>query len=172
MVWRGNLTKVDRLWGGLVYLLPMARVVVFGLFLLARLPFLRDIFAPILALAQILAYPIIPQLIDVDFVVFICLYILVVRDSRVKHFIRFSTMQALLISIALTLLLLVVDLTGTTGIFDFVPGSLLFYLIELLASTLFIGVNAITIYGIIQAILGKYAEIPVISTAAYSQVDY
>jgi hypothetical protein len=170
MVWRGNLTAIDRFWGGLVYLLPMTQVVVFGVFLFARLPFLRYIFLPILQLAQLLSFPLIEGFIDLYFVLFVCLYALVVRDWRIKHFIRFSTMQSLLLSIGLYLILLVVRLIGATNLFELVPNSLLFYLAELFASTLFIGMNGVCLYAIVQAVRGRYAEMPIISSAAYYQV--
>jgi uncharacterized membrane protein len=170
MVWRGNVGGIDRLWGCLPYALPMAQVVGLGFFLFNQVPPLLYVFKPVMDLSAILSYQIVPGLIDLDLVVFFLLYIFVVRNGRLHHFVRFNTMQSLLLSIGLYLLLLVLRLL--TPVFGAVPDSALLFLVQVLASTLFIGMNGACLYGVFQSARGVYAELPIVSEAAYYQVRF
>jgi len=170
MAWRGNISPADRLYGCLPYLLPMSAAVYYGVFLFMQVPALAQIFMPIVELRQILSFPVLPQLLSVEFVVFILLYIFVVRNERICHFLRFNTMQALLLGIALILIELVVELLSP--VFSAATVASLLFLIQIFASTIFIGMNSICIFAIVQCLRGAYAEMPVISEAAYYQVRY
>jgi uncharacterized membrane protein len=160
MTWRGDITPIDRFWGSLPYLLPLVTVLPFGLELLQYLPFLAIVF-------QVLA----PLLYILSFfgggyrslILFFLLFFLIVRNPRIKHFIRFNTMQAILVDIACVLIMIVMRFFGMIGL----PVGLF---ATTIGSTLFLGVVAITVYACIQNGRGRYAEIPVISEATYLQI--
>ncbi len=168
MTWRGNITPPDRLYGCLPYLLPMSAAVFYGVFLFQQFPPLVQLFVPILQLRKILSYPLIPQLLSLEFVVFIALYILVVRNEKVSHFVRFNTMQSLLLGISLVLIELVVSLMSP--VFPATTVQSLLFIIQIFASTIFLGMNSLCIYSIVQCLRGVYAEMPIVSEAAYYQV--
>ncbi|MFM7713521.1 MAG: Tic20 family protein, partial [Microcystis sp.] len=85
-----------------------------------------------------------------------------VRNPRISHFIRFNTMQAILIDILVYLLGLALGFVAR-GL-----GANL--VVETLFNVVFLGAFAACVYSIIQSFIGKYADIPTISEAAYSQV--
>ncbi len=170
MAWRGNIKPADRLYGCLPYLLPMSAAVFYGVFLFIQVPLLVQIFTPILELRRILSFPVIPQLLSLEFIVFILLYIFVVRNDKVCHFVRFNTMQALLLGIALILIELVVELISP--VFSATTVESMLFLIQIFSSTIFLGMNFICIFSIVQCLRGVYAEMPVVSEAAYYQVRY
>lgn len=170
MAWRGNIDPADRFYGCLPYLLPMSAAVFYGLFLFIQVPLLAQIFTPILELRRILSFPVIPQLLSLEFIVFILLYIFVVRNDKVCHFVRFNTMQALLLGIALILIELVVELISP--VFSAATVESLLFLIQIFSSTIFLGMNFMCVFSIVQCLRGVYAEMPVVSEAAYYQVRY
>lgn len=159
MVGRGSTEPKDRLFAALPYLLPLIDVLPFGRFLLGQFPFLAFIFLPIKPLIDIYyGFPF------AGIIVFFVLFLAVVRNSNISHFIRFNTLQAILIDILLILFGLVTRfLLGGIGIG---------LLTETLFNVAFLGVLAACIYAIVQSALGRYAEIPTISEAAYSQLPY
>lgn len=163
MAWRGSTTVWDRIFASLAYLLPLVDVV--GLLLRVGLqntifgefPALRVLLVPLLPLVQI--YFGIPF---VGLIVFFVLFLLVVRNERVSHFIRFNTMQAILMTIALFLCSILVLILAP------IPGAT--FAIATIANTIFLGVVIATVYAVIQSLLGRYAEIPALSDAVYMQV--
>lgn len=163
MAWRGSATVSDRIFASLAYLLPLVEVVgllmrvgiqntIFGEF-----PALRIVLVPLLPLVQI--YFGVPF---IGLIIFFVLFLLVVRNERVSHFIRFNTMQAILIDIVLFLCSILLQILGP------VPGTT--FAIATLANTIFLGVVAAAAYAVVQSSLGRYAEIPAISDAVYMQV--
>ena len=95
-------------------------------------------------------------------IIFFALFMLVVRNEKIAHFIRFNTMQAILLSIVLTLCSLLLRVLNP------VPG--VNFATETLANTVFIGLLVAVVYSVAQTIMGRYAEIPAISDAVYMQV--
>jgi hypothetical protein len=164
MTWRGRSGPTDRLYSCLFYLLPMAEASVFGAFLFQQAPILLLIYAPFIWLHNLLSFPILGGVgISLSFVVFFCIFILVVRNQRLLHFLRFNAMQALLLDIAIFLGALLISLLS----FIVPESSALQFIVQTLATTIFIGVSAAFIYCVVQCIRGLYAEIPGISDAAY-----
>ena len=49
------------------------------------------------------------------FLIFIGLFVGVVRNTRIRHLIRYNAMQAILLGIALSLILALLELTGLLG---------------------------------------------------------
>ena len=157
MAWRGSTDAKDRIFAAVVYLLPIMEVYRFSLPLLRVIPFLDIIYVPLQPLIKLYyGFPF------AGIIIFFALFLGVVRNERIKHFVRFNAMQAILIDILLFLCSLVAR---------YVLGGIGFSLItETFSNVVFIGTLAACIYAIVQSILGKYAEIPTISQAAYSQV--
>jgi uncharacterized membrane protein len=87
---------------------------------------------------------------------------LVVRNDKVNHFIRFNTMQAILLDIIVFLGSIVLRIVSS------IPGS--GFTIETASNVIFLGIITAVVYSIFQAMIGRYAEIPVISEAVNSHV--
>jgi uncharacterized membrane protein len=95
-------------------------------------------------------------------IVFFALFILVVRNEKLSHFIRFNTMQAIMLDIVIFLFSILMQILKP------VPGA--GFAIETLANTIFLGILAAVVYSVFQSLMGKYAEIPTISDAVHMQV--
>ncbi|BAZ04820.1 Tic20 family protein [Calothrix sp. NIES-3974] len=157
MSWRGSTTVSDRIFACLPYTLPLVDVLVFGTFLIQQFPALSVIFVP---LAPIIAiYGSIPF---GSLVVFFALFFLVVRNERIPHFIRFNTMQAILLDIVIILFGYLLRILSN------IPG--IEFAIQTLSTTIFLGIVVAVVYSVVQSLIGKYAEIPAISDAVYMQV--
>ena len=156
MTWRGSTDIKNRIFGALVYLLPLIYVLPFGQFLIRQFPFLSIIYVPIAPLIAIYRIPF------AGIIIFFVLFLAVVRNEKVNHFVRFNTMQAILLDILIVLCGFLLEILGR-GL-----GVNLF--IETMYNVIFLGTLAACFYSIIQSALGRYAEIPTISEAAYSQV--
>lgn len=164
MSWRGSTTVSDRIFACLAYLLPLLDLI--GL--VARpLILTQSVLSPVL---RIIAVPLSPLLAVygslggiVSFIVFFALYLLVVRNESVPHFIRFNTMQAILFGIVLSLI-------GLIWGYVLAPILGLSFLTQTLFNAVFLGMIVAVGYSVVQSALGKYAEIPTISEAVYMQV--
>ncbi|MBD2042006.1 Tic20 family protein [Microcoleus sp. FACHB-672] len=157
MSWRGSTTVSDRIFASLPYLLPLIDGIAFGQFLFAQFPPLQLIFLPLLPLLKI--YSTVPF---AGLIIFFALFLLVVRNEKISHFIRFNTMQAILLDIVLMLCGIILPiLTG---------GLQIRFVMETLSNMIFLGVLAAFIYGVVQSAMGRYAEIPTISEAVHMQV--
>ena len=95
-------------------------------------------------------------------VIFFALYLGVVRNENISHFIRFNAMQAILLDIVLMLCGLVLPILAKSFQITFIA--------ETLYNMVFLGVLAAFFYAVVQSALGRYAEIPPISDAVYMQV--
>ncbi|BBH41023.1 hypothetical protein myaer102_36120 [Microcystis viridis NIES-102] len=159
MTWRGSTDTKDRIFAALVYLLPLYSAFAFGIFIFQQIPFLG-------AALAIALYPLAFLYSSLgsfgSLIVFFVLFFAVVRNPRISHFIRFNTMQAILIEILVYLLGLVLGFVARGLGANFV--------LETLFNVVFLGAFAACVYSIIQSVIGKYADIPTISEAAYSQV--
>ncbi len=165
MIRRSSIEPLDRLYACLPYLLPITAVVIFGAFLFIQFPLLLTAFLPIFELNKALTISII-DFISIRFVVWFCVFLLVVRNYKVNHFIRFNAMQALLLDIIVALV------RAITQLLDVLLGRLAFFpfMVQIIASVTFLGIVGVFGYAIWQSVRGKYAEMPVISEVAYMQV--
>ena len=159
MTWRGSTDTKDRIFGALVYLLPLYSAFAFGIFIFQQIPFLGAALAIVLTPLAFL-YSSLGSFGSL--IIFLVLFFAVVRNPRISHFIRFNTMQAILIDILVYLLGLALGFVAR-GL-----GANL--VVETLFNVVFLGAFAACVYSIIQSVIGKYADIPTISEAAYSQV--
>ncbi|MDB9375065.1 Tic20 family protein [Nodularia sphaerocarpa] len=157
MTWRGSITVSDRIFACLPYLLPLVEGLAFGRFLFSQFPLLAVLFLPLSPIQGI--YASIPF---ASLIIFFALLFLVVRNEKVSHFIRFNTMQAILLDIVLFLCSIVLQIVSS------IPGA--GFALETIANTIFIGIVAAVVYSVAQSVLGRYAEIPAISDAVHMQV--
>jgi hypothetical protein len=159
MTWRGSTDTKDRIFAALVYLLPLYSAFAFGIFIFQQIPFLGAALAIVLTPLAFL-YSSLGSFGSL--IIFFVLFFAVVRNPRISHFIRFNTMQAILIDILVYLLGLALGFVARGLGANFV--------LETLFNVVFLGAFAACVYSIIQSVIGKYADIPTISEAAYSQV--
>jgi uncharacterized membrane protein (DUF441 family) len=157
MTWRATATVPDRIFAALPYLLPLFYAISFGRFVLAMFPQLAFVLAPLLLPIQ-LVYTI-PF---AGLIVFMGLYLLVVRNSNISYFIRYNTMQSLLIGVVIFLIQLIQPLLQGLAGLDLV--IMTFY------NVVFLGVLAVVIFSVVQSLRGIYPELPTISEAVKSQV--
>jgi hypothetical protein len=163
MPWRGSTTTQDRILAFLPYLLPFLHAFAVGFAVIQGLPLDATSLTIFISIAQILAP--LQGLVNnfaVSLILFFALYLLVVRNEQIPHFIRFNTMQALLIEIGLALFGAVAQLLGQLGPFGLIFG-ILFIVINL-------SIIGFVVYALVQCLRGVYAEIPTLSEAAYAQV--
>lgn len=157
MTWRGSTTVKDRIFAALPYMLPLLYALPFGVFLLRQFPVLNIILVPLSPLIFIQS-----TIPFAGLILFFVLFLAVVRNERIAHFIRFNTMQAILLDILLVLCSFAMRiLAGGLGANFF---------LETLSNVIFLGTLAACGYGIVQSLLGRYAEIPTLSEAVYAQV--
>lgn len=157
MAWRGSTTVKDRIFASLPYLLPIISGLPFGSFLFRQFPALSVFLLPLQPVLFI--YSKIPF---AGLVVFFLLFLLVVRNEKIAHFIRFNTMQAILLDILLVLCSLVLEIL--------LPALGSNLVTETLINMVFLGTVVACGYSIVQSLLGRYAEIPTLSEAVYAQV--
>jgi uncharacterized membrane protein len=144
----------QRLGAAAFYLIPLMESLDFGGFIFRDLPIVQYIFVPILPLLQV--YSALPF---ARLIAFFGIFFGIVRSDRFSRFIRFNAMQALLISIIISVSGLILSLTQPA--IATIP-----LLMETLVNTLFLGVVAAAVYSMVQSCRGLQAEIPAISDAA------
>ena len=168
MTWQQSATPLHRFYSCLPYLLPMSSVVIYGAVLFQQFPILALPFIPFIwVYGNVLAYPLVPLLgLTGEFFLFMGLYFLVVKDSRIPHFIRFNTMQSLLMQIVLFIAQLFFQVLEQLA-----SNSLPLIISSIFANTIFIGTMLLAIYAIYQSIKGEYSDIPTLSQAASFQCE-
>lgn len=169
MAWRGSNSPIDRISACLIYLLPLIESLSNGSYLFAQFPLLAQaILAPLSPFISL--YGLITGAVPFGrLVIFFILLLAVVRNPRLSHFLRFNTMQAILLLIALSLVEIVFQLVGIS--LSVAPSSSNL-LATMVANLMFLAFFPAAVYAIVQAALGRYPEIPVVSEAAYQQVRY
>jgi hypothetical protein len=160
MTWRGSFDVKDRIFGALVYLFAIFDALPFGVFLFKQFPFLQFLFVPLTPI--FLVYGALGSFAGL--IIFFILFLAVVRNPRISRFIRFNTLQAILIGILLALFGFAMNILGR-GLGDNL-------ITETLYNVIFLASMAACIYSIVQSALGRYAEIPAISDAANSQLPW
>lgn len=150
MTWRGSITPSDRLFACLPYLLPLFDGLDFSQFFFMKVLGILPIQNPL------------PGFMGL--IIFFALFLLVVRNESISHFIRFNTMQAILLDIVIVLCSIIIrfvllPVLGSGGL-----------LLETIFNVIFLGTVAAVVYSVIQSALGRYAEIPTLSDAVHMQV--
>jgi uncharacterized membrane protein len=147
----------QRLLAALAYLLPWADAIGFGngvLSLAQPLQLLALPALPLLALEQAVPFG--------GLVLFLALFLLVVRNQEVPYLIRFNVLQAILIDIVLVLLSLAfqVLLSPLGGGFA----------VRTLESTVFLATLLLVVFSMVQSLRGIEADIPTVSEAVRMQL--
>ncbi len=147
----------QKLIGVLIYLLPWSDAIPFGKYLFIDFPFLQWLAVP--ALPIILIEQVIPF---GSFLLFFLLFLTIVRNPKIPYFLRFNTLQALLIDIGIILI------SYTFQIILQPLGTKL--ITSTLSSTILMGILAIVIFAFGECLQGKEPDLPVISDAVRIQL--
>lgn len=168
MNWQQAATPLHRLYSCLPYLLPMSAGVIYGAVLFQQFPLLIIPFIPFIWIySNVLSFPLVPILgLTGEFFLFMGLYFFVVRDARIPRFIRFNTMQALLMQILLFIGQILFQVLEQLS-----NDSLPSVISSIFANTIFIGVMLLTGYAVYQSVKGEYSDIPTLSQAASLQCE-
>ncbi len=147
----------QRLLAALAYLLPWADALEFGRSLFVMFPLLQWLAAPALPVALL------QQAVPFGgFLLFLVLFLAVVRNQRVPYLIRFSVLQAILIDIVLVLVSLVFSiLLAPLG-----AG----FALRTLSNTVFLGALVLVAFGMVQSLRGEEADLPAVSAAVRMQL--
>ncbi len=141
----------------LIYILPFCEGIAFGGYLFNEFPMLKLLVIPTMPIIYI------QQLIPFgSLILYISCFIFIIRNPNVSYFIRYNTMQAILINISLIII---------NFLFKILSGALDYsLLIRSLSNTIFISLLAIVIFSIFQCLQGKEPDIPGISNAVRIQL--
>ena len=146
-----------RLLGLLAYLLPWSDALSFGRELYNLFPWISYLAlpaTPVLLLERSIPFG--------GFLLFLVLFLVVVRNPNVPYYLRFNVLQAILLDILLVVLALAFNvLLSPLG------NSLM---IRTLNNTVFIGALVLVLYASIQCIRGKEADLPTLSDAVRMQL--
>ena len=155
----GSADIKERFFGAAVYLFAIYDAMGLGAGLLNQFPALL----PFFRLLGVLVTPV--SIIEGVFnmviprfgslVVFFILFLAVVRNDRIAYFIRFNTLQSILFGIAIALISIVF---GTLNVLGLIGGLV------------FIIATGASLFCMVECALGRYPEIPSISSAVYSQL--
>ncbi|CAK6686718.1 Tic20 family protein [Synechococcus sp. CCY9201] len=147
----------QRLLAALLYALPWADAVPFGRALFGLFPALQWLTLPALPLALLQN-----QIPFGGFLLFLVLFLAVVRNPQVPYLIRFNALQAILIDIVLILISLAFNvLLAPLG------GG---FALRTLSNTIFLGTLVLVLFAVIQCLRGKEADIPSLSEAVRMQL--
>lgn len=172
MVWRGSPSNQDKLWSSLIYLIPLIEVLPLGFWLYTIFPSLLSLITPLLPLLAIYNLQL-GGIAIVQWGLFIGLYVGVVNNSKLRHFLRYNALQSILLGILVALCLISLQLFGLSAeILPLNAGESLgsFFLVNIVYTIIFVFVVGSSLYSIIQSIRGLYPEIPIISQATYGQL--
>ncbi|QEY32597.1 hypothetical protein EVJ50_10565 [Synechococcus sp. RSCCF101] len=153
----GNPPIWQRLVALLAYLLPWSDGVGFGRYLFNLVPALQWSTLP--ALPILMVERAIPF---GGFLLFLVLFLVVVRNPRIPYFIRFNVLQAILIDIVLVLLGLVFQVVLVPLQADFATRTL--------SNTIFLGTVVVVLFAAIECARGREADIPTLSSAVRMQL--
>jgi uncharacterized membrane protein len=163
MTWSSspNPTLLDRVLAALPYILPITAGLPYGIQLISQFPVFGFLLLPLSPLIAV--YSGLESTITFfGLIVFFALILLVVRNENISRFIRFNTMQAILLSIILAVCGLILSLLDPQ-----LFGALLS---STLSNVLFLGMLLSVGFSLVQTFRGLYAEIPTISEAVHMQV--
>ena len=147
----------QRLLGVLAYLLPWSDALSFGRELYNLFPWISYLAlpaTPVLLLERSIPFG--------GFLLFLVLFLVVVRNPQVPYYLRFNVLQAILVDI-----LLVVLAVAFNVLLSPLGNSLM---IRTLNNTVFIGALVLVLYASIQCARGREADLPTRSEAVRMQL--
>ena len=147
----------QRLLALLAYLLPWSEGVAFGRSLYGMFPALQWLSLPVIPV--VLLQRLVPF---GGFLLFLLLFLAVVRNPKVPYFIRFNVLQAILLDIVLVLLTLAFNVLLTPLGASFA--------IRTLSNTVYLGTLVLVLFAVVQCVRGKEADIPTVSEAVRMQL--
>ena len=146
-----------KILGILLYMIPWVDSLKFGNHLYLQYPFTQII--------QIPAIPIIIIERSIPFgnlLLFLAIYIGLIRNSKISYFLRFNALQSLLINIGIIIVSFVFEI-----LFSPFQDSLI---IRTFSSTLFISLFSMICYCVWSCTQGKEPDLPIISEATKMQL--
>ena len=150
-------TLEGKILGILLYMIPWADCLSFGNHLFVKYPFLQ--------IMQIPAIPIIIIERSLPFgnlLLFLAIFIGLIRNKKVSYFLRFNALQSLLINISIIIISFIFEI-----FFNPFSSTLI---IRTLSTTLLISLFSIITYCIWSCTQGKEPNLPVISEATKLQL--
>ena len=147
----------DKILGIILYMIPWSDSLGFGNHLFIKYPFTQII--------QIPAFPIILIERSIPFgnlLLFLAIFIGIVRNNKVSYFLRFNALQSLLINIGVIIISYVFEI-----LFSSFYASLI---IRTLSSTLLISIFSMIIYCVWSCTQGNEPDLPWISQATKMQL--
>jgi len=156
---RGDtVNAAERVIAALGYFLPLFDGIQYGRYLFLQFPVAERLLSPLFPLLA--AYKGFPFS---NFIAFFGLYLAVVRNPNFSRYVRFNSMQA----VVLDVLLIFPTLVERT----FTPrGGIGFELLVVFYNTVFLFLVACFAFGIISCLLGKTPRLPIVAEAADQQV--
>ena len=147
----------EKVLGIILYLIPWADSLTFGAHLYTKYPFIQIIQIP--AIPIILVEKLIPF---GNLLLFLAIFIGLVRNSKVSYFLRFNALQSLLINIGIIIVSFIFEI-----IFNPFLNSLI---IRTFSSTLLISLFSMIIYCVWSCTQGNEPNLPGISQATKMQL--
>ena len=147
----------SRILGILLYMIPWSDSIKFGNHLYLKYPFTQII--------QVPAIPIILIERSIPFgslLLFLAIFLGLVRNNKVSYFLRFNALQSLLINIGIIIVSFIFEI-----LFSPFANSLI---IRTFSSTLLISIFSIIIYCVYSCTKGNEPDLPVISQATKMQL--
>ena len=147
----------QKLIGILIYVLPWSDAIPFGRYLFMDFPFL-----------QWLAFPALPIIFieqSIPFgslILFFLLFLGVAKNPKIPYFLRFNTLQAILLDIGV----IIISYGFQIIIQPFGKGLI----VSTLSSTVLIAILAIVIFAFGECLQGKEPDLPAISEAVRMQL--
>ena len=147
----------QRLLALLAYLLPWSDGLPFGRSLANLFPILQWLSLP--ALPLVLLEQAVPF---GGFILFLVLFLAVVRNPQVPYFVRFNVLQAILLDIVLIVISLAFNLVLAP-----LGGT---FAVRTLANSVFLGMLVLVAFALVQCLRGKEADLPTLSEAVRMQL--
>ena len=147
----------EKIFGILLYMLPWSDCLKFGNHLFIKYPFIQIIQIPAIPIFLIER-----SLPFGNFLIFLAIFIGLVRNNKVSYFIRFNALQSLLINIGIIII---------SFIFEIILNP--FYnslVVRTFSSTLLISLFAMIIYCAWSCTQGNEPDLPIISQATKMQL--
>ena len=184
-----SVTFGDRLCAILPYLFPITTVHMIAWYPFYLLPPLEILLSPFLQLNKMVGvafllmqyllianknltflFWVTPNILTLQFrlLVLLCIFIFVVKNNRVNPFIRFNTMQALLLDIVILTLSVIISFL----VHNPIRIDVFTILLRLIVSLSFLILTSTFTYSIFQCVRGKYPKLPIISDFIYHQIRY
>ena len=146
-----------KILGILLYMIPWSDSLIFGNHLYIKYPFIQII--------QVPAIPIILIERSIPFgglLLFLVIFLGLVRNNKVSYFLRFNALQSLIINIGIIIVSFILEI-----IFSPFANSLI---VRTISSTLLIGLFSVIIYCVWSCTQGNEPDLPGISQATEMQL--